>query len=84
MIMSHQDETIKHWNTECSKHLVGKTIKNVRYMNNKELEQHYWYKRPLIIFFTDGTYMYSSADDEGNDGGSLFCSIEGLEVIPTI
>lgn len=79
-----QEETINHWNTECQKHLVGKTIKNVRYMNDKELQEHYWVKRPLIIFFTDGTYMYSSMDDEGNDGGSLFTSIDELQVIPTI
>jgi len=79
-----QEETINHWNAKCRSKLVGKTIKNVRYMNDKELQEHYWDKRPLIIFFTDGTYMYSSMDDEGNDGGALFTSIDELQVIPTI
>jgi len=79
-----QDETIKHWNSECQKHLEGKTIKNVRYMTDKEMNEMGWYNRPLMIFFTDGTYMYASQDDEGNGAGSLFTNIEGLEIIPTI
>ena len=29
-----------------------------------------WYKRPLIIFFTDGSYLMLQNDDEGNDGGA--------------
>ena len=80
----NKTELINQWNMKCNKHLIGKTIKNVRYMTDEELQEHYWDKRPLIIFFTDGTYMYSSMDDEGNDGGSLFTSIDELQIIPTI
>jgi hypothetical protein len=32
----------------------------------------YWESRPLAIFFTDGSFIFPSMDDEGNDGGSLF------------
>lgn len=77
-------ELINQWNTECNKHLVGKTIKNVRYMTDEELENNFWSKRPLVIFFTDGSYIYASSDDEGNEAGALFTSFEGLDVIPTI
>lgn len=77
-------KVIKFWNTECAKHLIGKTIKNVRYMTDEELENNFWSKRPLVIFFTDGSYIYASSDDEGNEAGALFTSFEGLDVIPTI
>lgn len=82
--MANNTETINFWNLECNKHLVGKTIKNVRYMTDKEMNDMGWYKKPLVIFFNDGSYMYASSDDEGNDAGALFTSIEGLETIPTI
>lgn len=70
------------WTKEINKHLKGKTIKSVRYLTDEEMEGFMWYKRPVAIFFTDGHYMIPSADDEGNDGGAIFTSIEGLEVIP--
>jgi hypothetical protein len=71
-----------NWTKEIKKHLVGKTIKNVRYLTDEEMEEFMWYKRPVVIFFTDGSYMIPSADDEGNDGGAIFTSFKGLEVIP--
>ena len=77
-------ELIKKWEQDCSKELVGKTIARVRYMTDKEMEKFMWYNRPLVIFFTDGSYVFSSADDEGNDGGALFTSFEELPVIPVI
>lgn len=72
-----------NWTREINKFLKGKTIKNVRYLNDKEMEGMMWYNRPVVIFFTDGSYIIPSADDEGNDGGALFTSDEGnLSVIP--
>jgi len=73
----------KTWETACAP-LIGKTIKAVRYMTLAEAKAQGWYKRPLIIIFTDNTYMYSSTDDEGNDGGALFTNIPGIEIIPVI
>jgi hypothetical protein len=52
--------------------IVGKTIKAVRYMTKKEADEMGWYKRPIVILFTDGSHMFPSTDDEGNDGGALF------------
>ncbi len=82
--MANNSDLVNIWNLKCAKHLIGKTIKNVRYMTDKEMIKNMWYKKPLVIFFTDGSYMYASADDEGNDAGALFTSFEELEVIPTI
>jgi len=76
--------TQKEWEQICSKHLVGKTIKEVRYMTDKEQENHGWFRKPLVIFFTDGSFIYPSRDDEGNDAGSLFASFTELQVIPVI
>jgi hypothetical protein len=76
-------ETEKIWTDKC-KVLIGKTVKSVRYMTDEEMEKFGWYSKPLVIQFTDGTYLYSSADDEGNDGGALFTNLKGLDVIPVI
>jgi len=69
---------------KCTELLVGKTIKSVRYMYTAEKKDIGWFRKSLVIFFTDGSFLYPSADNEGNDAGAYFTSINGLEVIPTI
>jgi hypothetical protein len=76
-------ESIKSMEKDCKK-LVGKTIANVRYLTEKEMEANGWYSKAPVIIFTDGTYLYPSCDDEGNDAGALFTNIKGLDVIPRI
>jgi len=61
----------KFWNDKANKLLQGKTIRECRYMTKKEADAQYWSSRPVVIIFTDGTYMYPMSDDEGNDGGSI-------------
>lgn len=77
-------DVIKQMEKESSDNLVGKTIKNVRYMTNEEMEDHLWDKKTLVIFFTDGSYIYASSDDEGNSAGALYTSFNKLPIIPTI
>jgi len=60
---------IKHWNAYGKKHLVGRKIESVRWMSDEEAGD--WYKRPIVIHLDDGTLLYPSKDDEGNDGGTL-------------
>ena len=64
--------------------LVGKTIKSIRYMNDREMEMFGWYKRPVIILLNDGTFVVPQSDDEGNDGGAI-ALIKGkkFNLIPT-
>ena len=62
----------KHWNEFAKKHLVGKRIGSVRYMSKEEAKEMGWHSRPLAIIFTDGSFIFPSMDDEGNDGGTLF------------
>jgi hypothetical protein len=77
------NNSVAFWNNE-AKALIGKRIVSAGYMTDEELRLSGWSKRALIIEFDDGTTMYASADDEGNDAGALFTTIEGLEIIPTI
>lgn len=77
------DATTKKWEDRCSKFLIGKTIKSVRYLNTSEMEDLGWTKKSLVLFIEDG-YMYASSDDEGNNAGAYFCSFKGLQGIPTI
>lgn len=62
----------KKWNDFAKRHLLGKTIVSVRYMTQKEAENMGWHSRPVAMFFSDGSYVFPSMDDEGNDGGALF------------
>ena len=52
--------------------LKGRTISEIRYMNENEKEMLGWNKRCIMIILDDGTVIYPSRDDEGNDAGALF------------
>lgn len=80
----YQEEIVKTWTDKAKDFLVGKTILSVRYMNDKEMENLMWSKKPIIIKFTDGSYIIPQRDDEGNDGGALFTSDDDIDVIPVI
>lgn len=72
------------WGDKAAELLVGKTIKRVRYLTEKEREGLGWSKRSLVLILDDGTYLWPSADDEGNNGGSFFTTDSNLLTIPTI
>jgi hypothetical protein len=67
-----------HWNGVAKKVLLGKTIVDVRYLNDKEMEMMGWHSRPVCFFLNDGTSCILSCDDEGNDGGVLFYGANGV------
>lgn len=77
-------EITKKWEDRCSAVLVGKTIKSVRYQYTCEKKDMGWSKKSLMLFFEDGSYLFPSSDDEGNNAGALFTSFEGIEGIPTL
>lgn len=55
--------------------LVGKTIAEIRPMDQEELYHYGWEDSrtvPFIIWFADGTYAIPARDEEGNDAGVLF------------
>jgi len=77
-------EVEEKWTLDSQALLVGKKVVDVRYMTEAEAEESMWYSRPIIIVFDDGTYLIPMADDEGNNGGSLFTSCVTMPVIPVI
>ncbi len=82
MSTTTKPETLSHWTNVAKKVLEGKTIVEVRYMNDEEMEMMGWYSRPICFFLNDGTTCLLSQDDEGNDGGVLFYNENG--VLPTL
>lgn len=54
--------------------LVGKTIKKVRALTDKELDEFMWFQGEIapILEFTDGTFAIVVRDDEGNGAGSMW------------
>ena len=77
-----EPKILKQWTDEAKKVLQGKTITEVRYLNDEEMKMMGWYKRPICFFLNDGTSCILSCDDEGNDGGVLFYGKDG--VLPTL
>ncbi len=60
------------WNKYASDNLVGKKIVRASYMTDEEVENRGFMCKALVIEFDDGTIIFPSADDEGNDAGALF------------
>ena len=73
--MSNKNEIIK-LNQELTQKacdvLKGKTIVAVGYVPDNFMQAQGWWKRPVFFKLNDGTVFIPFADDEGNDGGSLF------------
>ena len=74
----------KRWNKIAQKMLVGKTVKSVSYLTEKEAEEMGWSMRPVVIEFTDGTQIFPMRDDEGNDGGALATSDPKNQTLPVL
>lgn len=75
----------EYWGNLASNFLVGKTIRRVRYLNDRETEDIAWYKNAVVIEFTDGHWIIPMSDDEGNEAGALWTSSQSeVNVIPTI
>ena len=62
----------KRWTKEANDLLKGLAIKSVRYMTKEEAEGIGWCSRSVILEMHDGTLLFCSQDDEGNDAGALF------------
>ena len=78
MEYSVEPKMLKRWTDLSKKVLQGKTITEVRYLNDEEMKMMGWYKRPICFFLNDGTSCILSCDDEGNDGGVLFYGGDGV------
>jgi hypothetical protein len=82
--MENQEQAnpLARWTSEAKKVLLKRTIVDVRYLTDEEMEDMGWYSRPLALFLDNGEHLIISADDEGNDGGAIFYGTNG--VLPTL
>ncbi len=80
--MKVKEDVLNHWTKKSKEVLEGRTIVEVRYLNDEEMEDIGWSSRPIVFFLDNGTYCTLSSDDEGNDGGVLFYGENG--VLPTL
>jgi len=76
--------TTEIWRQLSLEKLKGRTVMDVRYLTDDEMEDLGWYEKSLVIFFEDDSFIFASADDEGNNAGALFTSWPDLDIIPTI
>lgn len=85
-VIEHSNAELReHWGNLASNFLVGKTIRRVRYLNDRESEDIGWNKSGVVIEFTDGHWIVAMSDDEGNEAGSIWTSSQSeINVIPTI
>lgn len=72
--MNTNEEIRTKLTKEASDILLGRTIKHVRYMTPEEMEWIGWWKCPVVMILDNGTIIYPSTDDEGNDGGAIHYS----------
>jgi len=71
------------WHKVASKHLVGRTIKKVKWLDaDSSYKLFGWDYQPCEIHLDDGTILTPSADDEGNNAGAIFTNIKDLQVLP--
>ena len=70
------------WVVDMNAELAGKRILGVRLMTNDEAEVSGWYSRAVVLELEGGVAIWASCDDEGNDAGAIFTTIDGLTTIP--
>ena len=74
----------KKWQDKAEKILLGKHIIKVEWMTDKECEEMMWDSKPVCFLLDDGTWIYPSADDEGNNGGALFTTSKVVNCLPVM
>jgi hypothetical protein len=81
-MVSEKKKLVDKWNKISQDVLQGRTIVEVRYLNDEEMEDIGWDSRPICFILDNGVYCTLSSDDEGNNGGVLFYGSDG--VLPTL
>lgn len=86
MPKQNQDPIFDQWVKKAESVLLGRWITKVRYMDDEEQEATGFYHKALVIQLDDGTILFPSADDEGNDAGALYYQKKGDDnyVLPVI
>ena len=72
----------RDWSGDATEIFKGKTVARIRYTTDHEQKLFGWDIATPVLFFTDGSWILASSDDEGNNGGAFFTSSTQMEVIP--
>jgi len=75
---------LKEWEDLATTEFAGKVVDRITWITKKDVEDLCWFSKAPVILFTDGSYIFASADDEGNDAGALFTSSKKIATIPVI
>lgn len=59
------------WEEKANKLLAGRTITEIRYMTQEEVDAFGWRHAALILLLDDYSTLLIMADDEGNDAGAV-------------
>ena len=73
---------MRDWSGDATKIFKGKVVSHIRYTDVDEADELGWSRSAPIIFFTDGTWIVASSDDEGNSSGAFWTSEPDMEVVP--
>ena len=82
--LNKEHECQNRWLHDIRPILVGRTITAVRYLSDTEADEIGWDHSSIVLELDDGTALWPSADDEGNDAGALFTTNENMQTIPVI
>jgi hypothetical protein len=69
---AEHEASLAFWGDKAQKALAGRTIVRARYLTEEEREALGWGVSVLVIELDDGSLLYPSMDDEGNEGGAMF------------
>jgi hypothetical protein len=73
-----------HWSSVAAKVLVGRQIVAARYLTNEESRRLGWSTRSVVFELDNGTLVWPSMDDEGNDAGALFTTDRTSDTLPVL
>lgn len=82
--MNARGDSQNRWLHDAAPILVGRTIKRIRYLSDSERDELMWDRASIVLELDDGTLLWPSADDEGNDAGALFTTNLDMPTIPVI
>jgi hypothetical protein len=80
-----EDETTEqYWTRTANRLLLNRKIVKVRYMSDEECEAIGFSSKCVVMQLDNGTLIYPSMDDEGNDAGALFSTSEEISTLPVL
>ena len=84
MTVKERSKIRNRWTKLAKDLLVGRKIVKVEWITDEEAEEWMWSSKPISMLLDDGTWIYPSQDDEGNNGGALFTTSKVESCLPVM